>query len=646
MKLTNDPANTLAILVGIEHYADPTFSDLGGPAMDALRVADWLLREKVPAGRILLYINFAELSDRTLSAERENLLQKIVGQGVKPPCEPTCTRLQDALNPSKFMPPPNGEGGLLFIYFSGHGLCSTTRKARYVVAADTTSTSWDVINISNQADNLRLQPASCRYRQQWIIQDACAEPKENRLLRAQEIDLPETDEVMKQYRLFAARPGEFAIANPATQTGDFTSELLKILQTRTLANLDIEDAFLALEKAFEGRTHHPSITRIGTDWSARTLLPGKKTSCDARHALLAILNTLAVDPSLIDTVRYEVAQAEKPPKDKMSDAIANLDSIFPSNNCLTNIDLFAIRLASLCKRIGSSPTRFDTAKCDKHLEAYQQLDNWVTVWPGKQAMAAVDQERTRLAEVADLGRTSPIIVLHPHTENETRVWMYCDGKSKKADFLPTSKTALIDRITDAIQKVENRGWIVDNTVIELVLPFSQLFDRYTGLEILLDPKNNFTCRLGERGLVFVLRVAERWTEKPWHAAWHTRWKNIKPKLSNLPHMCRLPDEPDICASHWQWVGAVDRNDGSLLTGLIGPLKKGAPFAAWCMEADVAVVEQKLLNSHYIDLHLLFHEIGDLNKNGCNIHCIVDDPSRHLLGAVTTENLFKQPPRRK
>lgn len=648
MKLSCKPENTLAILVGIEQYADSNWPDLGGPAMDALRMAEWLLNQGVAPERIQLYVNFGTIQDSSLASQREQLLASLVAKGVNEPIEPTRVKLENALNPNSFPSLPLGESGFLLLYFSGHGLSSSSRKSRYAIAADAGTNSWDVINLTVQADNLRLQESCGAYQQQWIIQDACAENLGfGRHLRCLDIDLPETPEVAKQYSLFATRPGEFASTNPTTQSGDFTSTLLQILQSHQLAQLNIETIFSALEHefeiAFKGNPQRPVLYRIGSDWSERSHSPWAKTACDARNALVAILNTLPINQNKIHSVFRQITHSEETLPSNLADLISALDDYLCDNPTLSNTDLFAIRLAELCSRIGAGLDK-NAVQCPKHQYAQQKLEEWLDNWPRKHAAPALVAEQERLARNVRTGASSPIIVLQPFAEQKAKAWRYCDGQWS-IDCLPDlpefspPPNQMDAWLTKAINEVTKECGIGDNPIIELVLPWERLFERYTGLQI--EPEPDIPYQLGEPGLILVLRLEERWSDPKWQRPWEMQWQKIKSQLSTIPQIHWQHAPATMATDRWHWIGASEDNAKAIKKSLY----QGAPFALWCAPENIVFVEETFIQCNYLEFHQHFQSIGNLQEGGNHINCLIDDPERIPPGARWQENRLCQPGQR-
>lgn len=649
MKLNCKPENTLAILVGIEQYADPNWPDLGGPAMDALRMANWLLQQGVSPHRIQLYVNFGDAINDDLLTERAQLLAALLSKGVAEPVQPDRANLERALKPHNFPPLAAGETGVLLAYFSGHGLSSSARKSRYVLTSDASSTSWDVVNLNVQADNLRLHEVCRQYPQQWIIQDACAENLGfGRNLCWGSIDLPETSEVAQQYCLFATRPGEFATTNPETQRSDFTNKLLEAIQNNALAQLNIEAVFSRLELEFEkssaGVNQHPVLSRIGSDWAERSRSPWAKTALGARNALVEILKELPINLNQIHGVFGQITRSEESLPGSIADLVNALDDYHSANLHLSNTDLFALHLATLCARLGAGAGHLAT-NCGKYQAAQQKLADWVDAWSCQHAGPAVAAEQERLATDQEVGAATPIIVLQPFAEQKVQAWRFCDGDwrddclSGIGQFMPVTESTLDQWLVTVIGKVAEKYGIGDKPIIELVLPWRKLFDRYTGLQI--EPEPDVLYRLGESSLVLVLRLEERWLDSKWNRPWKNHWQQIKTKLASTAQISWEHAPKAVRADRWQWVGALHSNARSIKKALY----EGAPFAVWCAAEDIAFIEEKFTQCNYLEFHQNFQRLGNLRGDDNHIHCLVDDPERVPPGASISDNQLRQPAQR-
>jgi hypothetical protein len=211
-----DPASTIAIVVGIEKYAAGDNWDLNGPAMDALRFTEWLVKRKVPPENILAFIS--PLADVSFpkGVEVKSATKQYINESIR-----------------KTLQARDEE--LLIFFWGGHGVLSDDESRRLFYADATTA---DKVNLD--VNNLRVALRSAYYkktalRQQILIIDACATYAAK--MRWQ-YEMP-TDQLPRgvpvqgrdQFVLLGTRPGEEAANIDSERTGIFSRELLKSLSS-------------------------------------------------------------------------------------------------------------------------------------------------------------------------------------------------------------------------------------------------------------------------------------------------------------------------------------------------------------------------------------------------------------------------------
>jgi hypothetical protein len=263
VKLHGDPAHCFAVLVGIECYGRG-ISGLAGPAMDALRLADWLLRQGVPGARLRLFINQQPIADASQSERREALRRRLAAAGAEF-AEPLRHLIDAALAP-KNLPLHDGiDDAILLLYFSGHGVCAQDSDARLAITADASADCAEAINLEQHAARLRLDRHSRRFAQQWLILDACGQVMDDALLAYYQPNRPRSSDYDKggaeQYCLCSALPGEYSQTRPLRQESLFTAALLQRLENRALRGLDLELLFRELDDQFSATAQHPSLWR-------------------------------------------------------------------------------------------------------------------------------------------------------------------------------------------------------------------------------------------------------------------------------------------------------------------------------------------------------------------------------------------------
>src|SRR6266404_4710789 len=115
-----DPASTIAIVVGVEKYDAGDNWNLDGPATDALRFTEWLIKQKVPPQNILAFVSplkaFSFPNEvKVKSATRQNIDEAI----------------RTTLRPR--------DEQLLFFFWGGHGAISKDNMSRRLFYTDATA---------------------------------------------------------------------------------------------------------------------------------------------------------------------------------------------------------------------------------------------------------------------------------------------------------------------------------------------------------------------------------------------------------------------------------------------------------------------------------------------------------------------------
>jgi WD40 repeat protein len=208
------PAETFAVLIGIEQYAGG-WPPLDGPANDAARFAQWLCSRGVPPQNILALVSM--FRDRRQYAF------------------PAGCRVSRATTPAishviKHVLPSLDRKGLFF-QWGGHGIVDDDRM-RNLFLSDATESLLEAVEVPALLRFLR----STRIKaldQQWFVIDACA----NRFRTASTasalapLGLPVLRDARRhsQYVMFAASVGETAANLPTQREGLFSGRVLEAL---------------------------------------------------------------------------------------------------------------------------------------------------------------------------------------------------------------------------------------------------------------------------------------------------------------------------------------------------------------------------------------------------------------------------------
>ncbi|MGC2968968.1 caspase family protein [Paraburkholderia aspalathi] len=214
---------TYAVLVGIDQYADPTWS-LDGPGKDALRFAEWLCTTQgVPAQNIKLLLSPKD-------QDRKRLHEKAAALGIVPG-EATLAGIRDALQTwlprVELRPDP-----CLYLYWSGHG-ATTIRgsRRRHIHCADSRTDVIVALNVDDVLNLLRVDPLS-RFARQVCVFDVCAVYRTRKHGAYPEITLTaqEPGPAIDQTTMLSAREGELARTEAKEGRGLFSTVLFEWLE--------------------------------------------------------------------------------------------------------------------------------------------------------------------------------------------------------------------------------------------------------------------------------------------------------------------------------------------------------------------------------------------------------------------------------
>jgi hypothetical protein len=213
------PADTMAILVGIEEHAAEPRWNLDGPAMDACRLAHWLAKRGVPSERITLLVS-------PLPENADSVAQRVHQFGWRVD-RAEHREVRDVFTQQV----PESESGLLVVYWGGHGVMKG--EDRRLLYADARDADRRNLNLSSLLRSMRSARFSAHPRQ-FILVDACMSlvtqltgdgvmPDEDIFgeIRAD----PRRD----QQVLLAASPGEVAVNLASLKTGLFSQVVLETL---------------------------------------------------------------------------------------------------------------------------------------------------------------------------------------------------------------------------------------------------------------------------------------------------------------------------------------------------------------------------------------------------------------------------------
>lgn len=209
-----DPAQALALAVGIERYAYGSEMDLPGAAEAACDFAEWALGRGIPPERVILACTWLEanppvdLPFRPVQATAASLQATIAGLDRE-------------------------SGELLLMYWCGHGVLREGRE-RLLHTADAARGNLLSLSVDEMHRYLSSSRLTGRFRHQILLIDACANFLE-------EVGIDETVPTLSfpvgrpqhhvsQFSYFAAGQGETADYNRTRREATFSEAVLSWLQ--------------------------------------------------------------------------------------------------------------------------------------------------------------------------------------------------------------------------------------------------------------------------------------------------------------------------------------------------------------------------------------------------------------------------------
>ncbi|MFE2144376.1 NACHT domain-containing protein [Streptomyces sp. NPDC059456] len=248
-----DPAGVTAALVGIEVYADGAeYSELPGPARDALRFAEWLRACGVPAENITLL-----LSPTPDFAEEAVTRAAALGIPVTPASADLVRKTFIELDRTR---------ELLFTYWGGHGVIAPSTMSRHLLLAESIERDPQSMLFDDLRRHLLCEDEEhLGLTRQIFIVDTCGwylkrrerEPVPRRFPQG---DL--SDKEIDQYFLFASRDGQGAINDAGLGTTEFARQVLGYLHSdlRVLPP-DVEELTRRVDRYFSDPARATDVTQ-------------------------------------------------------------------------------------------------------------------------------------------------------------------------------------------------------------------------------------------------------------------------------------------------------------------------------------------------------------------------------------------------
>jgi hypothetical protein len=242
-----DPARTYALVVGIETYEGA--AALNGPASDAGRFVDWLLRNTVYPSNILVYMSPQDPNETAVAKLRAAVakhcgVEDSSSWEVKPATE---KNIRYAITEIL----PHWQGDLLILYWSGHGVISSDgdRECHRLLYSDTTQNSKSNANLESLLTALRTSTYAGLRRQIHIV-DACATLHPGHFPAGDFVGGKQVHD-HEQVVLLAASRGEEARPLAEQQTGLFSKTVFDWLKKHPAWPPDMEKLATYVSRRFD-----------------------------------------------------------------------------------------------------------------------------------------------------------------------------------------------------------------------------------------------------------------------------------------------------------------------------------------------------------------------------------------------------------
>ncbi|MFK8186504.1 MAG: caspase family protein [Phormidesmis sp.] len=161
-KMTINPEQVSALIVGIEAYQLGGDYDLDGPARDGWRFIEWLLSRGVLPRRIHFFASPLAQNDAVKAQAKQS--------GIR--CLPAT---RDAIDKYIRDELQTACGEVLYVFWGGHGILTKTEQAtRQLLFADTTATNKLNLNVDSLQQALATSTYGEGFAKQLLVVDACA----------------------------------------------------------------------------------------------------------------------------------------------------------------------------------------------------------------------------------------------------------------------------------------------------------------------------------------------------------------------------------------------------------------------------------------------------------------------------------------
>jgi len=324
------PAQARALIVGLEKY-NLTDSDLDGAAADALRMADLLERFGMPPANIELWL----APKGKVGTKRP--WKAFTGAAFE-------QRLTTGLQNDK-------TGGLLFIYWSGHGVVAFSEHSQYLLFPEAEKDQLRSFRFDN-ISNLLLDRLHAQFGHQVLVIDACRSPLtqwgvSGLAEKPMQVAPVDAGRVVEQCQLFACSLGQ-----AGAQMSEKGSSLMQQIETEWKNAPkgvwpDFETSFRRIQERVEQATNGqqiPATASFVRGWNGARLAESASLTEPSLYSLIQGLEWPPGQGYLLHAIRSLRSSSPHRAMNDLREAIQHLGDL-PETGDVPPLAEFATRVA-------------------------------------------------------------------------------------------------------------------------------------------------------------------------------------------------------------------------------------------------------------------------------------------------------------
>jgi len=504
------PAQARALIVGLEKYEQLENADLPGAVDDALRMADLLERFGVPPERIELWLAPTGAAEPTTRK-----WQRFTGAGFE-------QRLTSGLS-------KDAEGGLLFLYWSGHGVVAYAEHAQYLLFPEAEKNQLRSFKFDN-ISNLLVDSLHAQFSHQVLVIDACRSPLTQwgvSGLAEKPMQVAPVDpfRVVAQCQLFASSLGQ-----AGAQLSDKGSSLMQAIvadwQSVPAGQWpDFEPSFRRIQKGVETATNGqqiPTTASFARDWGRNVMAESASLTEPSLYSLLKDIHWPPDEGYRVHAIR---SLRSNSPRGQMTDLRATIQHL---NDLPETGDV---------PPLGEFVTRVVQALGDKTPAG---LRGWLKNNTSKLQRDAIE---ARIGEP----RTAHVLQLwHDDAPPSLQAALF-DAENRLVESWDVKINRMVGRsLAEAIGETlhEAKGFVGDEVTLELCLP-SPLLGH--GLDMQEVPAGGESVRLGKDYAV-ILRCTDRMKSSTKRRIWLEVARKVLSRFGTSERLVRWAEKDATEAS--------------------------------------------------------------------------------------------------